>query len=222
MVRRQQLENGRVKYVPLANFHARIVRDLVFEDSERQSRAFTIEAELEGRRVVFTIPAAEFGRMGWVLNQLGPQAIIYPGQHQHVRAAIQYLSASVRQERIFTHLGWIKHGLEWLYLDATGALGATGAVSGFELQLPSALQKYQLGWPDDRGALIAAVRASLRCLSVAPDRITFPLLGAVYRAALGKADFSMFLAGPTGVFKTALAALCQQHFGAELDSTICP
>jgi len=221
MVRRKQ-ENGRVKSVPLANFHARIVRDLVFEDGEHQSRAFTLEAELEGRRVVFTIPAAEFGRISWVLNQLGPQAIVYPGQQQHARAAIQYLSGTVRQERIFAHLGWIKHGPEWLYLDATGALGATGAVSGFELQLPSALQKYQFGWAENRAALIEAVRASLRCLSVAPDRITFPLLGVVYRAALGKVDFSMFLAGQTGVFKTALAALCQQHFGAELDASHLP
>ncbi len=66
------------------------------------------------------------------------------------------------------------------------------------------------------------MRASLRCLSVAPDRISFPLLAAVYRAALGKVDFSLFLAGQTGVFKTALAALCQQHFGAAMDARSLP
>jgi DNA replication protein DnaC len=52
---------------------------------------------------------------------------------------------------------------------------------------------------------------------VAPDWISFPLLTAVYRAALGKVNFSLFLAGQTGVFKTALAALCQQHFGTAMD-----
>jgi hypothetical protein len=59
-------------------------------------------------------------------------------------------------------------------------------------------------------------------LSVAPDRIVFPLLAAVYRAPLGKVDFSLFLAGPSGTFKTALAALCQQHFGAGMDARTLP
>jgi hypothetical protein len=35
-------------------------------------------------------------------------------------------------------------------------------------------------------------------------------------------DFSLFLAGPSGTFKTALAALCQQHFGAEMDARAMP
>ena len=39
---------------------------------------------------------------------------------------------------------------------------------------------------------------------------------------LGRTDFSLFLAGRTGVFKTALAALCQQHFGAGLDAANLP
>src|SRR6266404_701828 len=121
-------------------------------------------------------------------------------------------------ERICARLGWMKHGPQCVYLHAAGALGAAGPVSGFELQLPIALQHYRLGWAEDRSALVGAVRSSLRCLSVAPDAISFPLLGAVYRAPLGPVDFSMFLTGQTGVFKTALATLCQQHFGAELDS----
>jgi len=57
---------------------------------------------------------------------------------------------------------------------------------------------------------------------VAPDRISLPLFAAVYRAPLGGADFSLFLTGRTGTFKTALAALCQQHFGAAMDATCLP
>lgn len=63
-------------------------------------------------------------------------------------------------------------------------------------------------------------RPSRCCL--APDRITLALLAAVYRAALGKVDFSVFVAGHTGVFKSALAALCQQHFGAVMDGSSLP
>jgi hypothetical protein len=39
---------------------------------------------------------------------------------------------------------------------------------------------------------------------------------------LGKVDFSLFLAGQTGVFKSAVAALCQQHFGAAIDGRRLP
>ena len=58
----------------------------------------------------------------------------------------------------------------------------------------------------------------MHLLSLAPDRISLPLLAGVYRAALGGVDFSIFLVGSTGVFKTALAALCQQHFGSTMDA----
>jgi AcrR family transcriptional regulator len=90
------------------------------------------------------------------------------------------------------------------------------------VRLASALQHYRLAGPSDSATLIGAVRSSLQCLSVAPASVSFPLLADVYRAALGKVDFSMFLTGRTGVFKTALAALCQQHFGAGLDASHLP
>ena len=70
--------------------------------------------------------------------------------------------------------------------------------------------------------LAAAVRASLSLLDLAPERIAFPLLAAVYRAVLGGADFAVHLAGQTGVFKCELAALLQQHYGAELDARHLP
>jgi hypothetical protein len=222
LVRREQLQNGHEKVTAVTNFSARIVRDIILDDDATQSREFGMEAELGGQRLAFVLTAAEFGRMGWVLRQLGPQAIIYPGQQQHARAAIQWLSSSIKQERIFTHLGWKTHEGHWVYLHAGGALGSQGPCD-WSVELPSALQHFQFHPssvnPRERGT---AVLASLRCLSVAPDWISFPLLAAVYRAALGKVDFSLFVAGQTGVFKSALAALCQQHFGAAMDARSLP
>lgn len=52
------------------------------------------------------------------------------------------------------------------------------------------------------GPRVNAVQASLLFLSLASDRVTFPLQAAVLRAPLGRADFSVFLKGKTGVFKT--------------------
>jgi hypothetical protein len=171
-----------------------------------------------GQHLAFTIQAVEFGRMDWVLPNLGPLAIIYPGQQQHARAAIQALSGPICQQHIYTHLGWRKHGSEWVYLHAGGAIATNGARHDVQVQLPEDLGHYRLTAPVDSGEQVKAVRASLRLLSVAPDRISFPLLAAVYRAALGSVDFSLFVTGPSGSFMTALAAVCQQHFGAEMDA----
>jgi hypothetical protein len=222
MVRRQRLRDGRLKFTVLANFTARIVRDRILDDDAHPRRQFEVEADVGGRKIAFVIPAGEFSQMGWVLNRLGPQAVVYPGQQQHVRAAIQQLSGPVRQVRIFTHLGWRKHESEWMYLQAAGAVGPLGLRRDFQVQLPQGLQHYQLRTPADPAETVSAVRASLDFLTLAPDRITIPLLASVYRAPWGGADFSVFLIGRTGTFKTALAALCQQHFGAGMDASRIP
>ena len=222
MVRLQQLGNGNLRTTPVANFHARIVRDIILDSGADQRRELGLEAEFGGHTIAFALSTTEFCGMKWVLSELGPQAIVYPGQHQHARAAIQFLSGPVRQERIFTHLGWQKDDSAWLYLQASGSVGSDGLRSDIGVRPPAGLTAYEVFPPEDAKKLVRAVRASLQLLSVAPDRITFPLLAGVYRAVLGRNDFSLFLAGRTGVFKTVLAALCQQHFGAALDATNLP
>jgi hypothetical protein len=222
MVRCERLDNGRRRVTAVANFTARIVGDRIFDDEAEPGREFAVEAELGGQRITFSVSAAEFSRMGWVLSKLGPLAILYPGQQQHARAAIQWLSGAIRQEHIFTHTGWRRQGPDWVYLQAGGALGAQGLRCDVQVQLPTALEHYRMPPPADHHARVSAIRASLSFLSLAPDRISCPLLAAVYRAALGKVDFSLFLAGASGVFKTALAALCQQHFGSAMDAQALP
>jgi hypothetical protein len=59
-------------------------------------------------------------------------------------------------------------------------------------------------------------------LDVAPWKLTAPLLAAIYRAVLGEVHFSLWLAGRTGVGKSELAALAQQHFGAAMDARNLP
>ena len=114
-------------------------------------------------------------------------------------------------------MGWRRCGPDWVYLQSGGAVGAQELRCDVKVQLAAALERYRMPPPADCKARVGAIRASLGFLSLAADRIGCPLLAAVYRAAFGKVDFSLFLAGPSGVFKTALAALCQQHFGAEMD-----
>src|SRR5882724_4656975 len=143
MFRCERLANGRLKHIAIANFSARIVFDLIRDDDGDQRRELGIEAEVSGQKLAFLLPTSEFGGMGWVLRKLGPQAIIYPGQQQHVRAAIQWLSASIRQECIYSHLGWRKHGPDWIYLHAGGAIGVHGADADMRIELPPALKHFE-------------------------------------------------------------------------------
>src|SRR5580704_973918 len=222
IVRRQQLRNGQTKVVPVCNFIARIVRDIIWDDELEPRREFGVEAEVAGQQQSFVVPAAEFNRMRWVPRQLGPKAIVYPGQIQHACAAIQSLSGTIRSERLFTHLGWRKQGPGRMFLQAERAVGAQGTCDDWQVHVPAALRHCNMPPSGDRAATIAAIRSSLDFLPVAPDQISFPLLAAVYRAPLGPVDFSLFLTGRTGTFKTALAAICQQHFGAAMDASRLP
>ena len=89
------------------------------------------------------------------------------------------------------------------------------------MRFEDALSGYHLPIQSAEGT-VRNVRASLRLLSVTPDRVSFPLLAAVYGAPLGNADFSIFLTGRTGTFKSTLAGLCQQHYGATMDAQHLP
>jgi hypothetical protein len=79
IVRSEQRENGRSKCTVVANLAARITREIVIDDGDEARRVFAMEAKVGRRTIVFSVSAAEFGRMNWVLSQLGGQAIVCPG-----------------------------------------------------------------------------------------------------------------------------------------------
>jgi hypothetical protein len=211
--------NGPV-VVPLTNYRARITAQLVEDDGAEQRRLFEIEGTLGARTPRFALPAGAFGAMNWPTEHLGATAVTYPGMgiRDHARVAIQMLSGEVPERTVFTHTGWREVGGAWVYLHGDGAIGADGVAEGVETRLEGALARYVLPEPPDGDALRESIRASLRVLDVAPDRVSVPLLAATYRAVLGATDHSLHLAGPTGVLKTELAALVQQHYGAAMDS----
>ncbi len=206
---------------PLTNFTARICADVAEDDGAEVRRSFEIEAELAGRRQRFTIPSSQFNNMGWATENLGASAIVLPGfgTKDHARAAVQLLSGEVPTRHIYSHTGWREiEGSEWAYLHAGGAVGQVGQVESTQVELSGALAGRALPEPPEGAELAEAVRASLGLWKLVPAGISVPLLAATYRAALGDSDFSAHLSGPTGEGKSELAALCQQHYGAGLDS----
>src|SRR5918993_546137 len=213
---------------PLTNFTAEIVSDIVEDDGAEEKHTFEIEARLRERQRRFEVPASRFASMNWVAEHLGASAFVYPGfgYEKHAAVAIQSLSGEIAERRYFAHTGWRKIEGEWAYLHAGGAIGPKGPLTGVEVAMGDGrLGDCVLPEPPENTALVETVRASLRFLDLAPPGVAYPLLAAVYRAALGEAspvDLSVHLVGPTGAHKTELTAMAQAHYGAAFNSRNLP
>ena len=221
---------------PLTNFTARILADILEDDGAETSLRYRLQARRGERAVTFTIPAASFDGFGWVAEHLGIGAACYPGalMKEHAGFAIRQLSeaAGATRETTFTHTGWreVRPGC-WGYLHAGGVIageqaaeGAEGAdaANGLSVRLADAWAGYALPAPPTGETLQQAVKASLNMTLLASPALTFPLLAAVYRAAVGSADFSLSLSGPSGAFKSELASLAQRHYGAGMNASNLP
>ena len=206
-------------HTPLTNFRAKIIGQVVEDDGAETRRLMEIEAHLNDRVTRFAVTANEYSRMEWPLQHLGATAVVHAGfgAKEHARTAIQLLSREVPERRVYAHTGWRKIGDAWCYLHAGGAIGPDGPVGDVEVHLPRELMGYQVPTPPADEELRAAARASLRLLEVAPDRVSVPVFCMVCRAPLGTSNFSGYLVGRTGLYKTSVAALAQAHFGAEMD-----
>jgi hypothetical protein len=165
------------------------------------------------------VPAAKFGGMTWVADQWGLGAIVNAGfsTRDQLREAIQRMSPSPRQRRVYTHSGWRKIDGAWVFLTASGAVGS----DGFEVDLGIEVSKYSL--PRAPKNSCEAIQASLRLLDIAPLTVTVPLWAAMFRAPLASAcplDSSLWIEGLTGSLKSTLAALFLSHFGSFSDTSL--
>jgi hypothetical protein len=212
--------------VPLACWSARIVEEVLHDDGTERQLVLAVEGALaDGTPLPRALVSSDqYAVMRWPVAAWGARAVVLagPGTADHLRAAVQLLSGDVPRRTVYAHAGWREVAGRWLYLHAGGALGPSGPAAGVEVDLPDSLAGYALPDPPDGAELAEAIRASLSVLDVAPDPITAPLLGAVYRAVLGPADYALHLAGPTGAGKTELAARLAQHWGAGLDARHLP
>lgn len=218
----------------LAEFMAHIAAEVTQEDGTGEApRVF----ELEGRRpdgrpmrpARAVVSASDFMAMSWPVREWGAAAVVHPGQGKKdkARAAIQLLSGQrgVIERTVYQHTGWIQHPEHGpLYLTAGAVIGAAGGVVGVDVELSGRLSAYALPDPAREGPedVRAAVRASLALLNLAPDAVGVPVLGAAYRAPLGRLDAAVWATGETGRNKTAFLALAQTHYGAGWNRTHLP
>ena len=222
---RKRERDGEV-LVPLCNFDARISAEVLRDDGAEVEHLFEIAGTHETGRpfAPIQVSATQYGAMNWPVAQWGVSAVVSAGlgAKDRLREAIQRRSGDVPRRVVYAHLGWRQLDGAWAYLHTGGAISADGLVPGVEVALPDELARYHLPAPPPGDDLVAAIRASLRLLELAPDHQTVPLHAAIWRAVQGGTDLSLHLTGPTGEGKTELVALIQQHFGPQMDARHLP
>ena len=154
--------------------------------------------------------------MSWPIEHLGAEAIIYPNLRERARTAIQELSPNMAVQHIYQHTGWTQVEGKHYFIHGGGAIGAEGLTDKLAIELPQQISRYKLPKPPRRAELVRSIRASLKILGVCPERLTLPLFSAIWRPVLGEVDVALYLSGQSGNGKSELAALAQQHYGAEM------
>lgn len=208
----------------LANFGARITRELIEDDgSSEEQRIFEIEVALKGERKMIEVPASKFSMMAWPTAQLGAEAIIYPGKADHARCAIQSLSPQIAKKTVYAHSGWREIDGQWSYLHSGGAITPQGNRHDVSVRLPHSLRFFLLPEPpQDAKARAAAYKAALGLMRAFPLQLTVPVLGAVWASLLGDPDYSVYVTGQSGCFKSELTGIAQSFFGAGFNRLTMP
>ena len=222
---RKQTDAGPV-FIPLCNFAASIVGELVKDDGAEKQTYFSLEGRLGsgGALERIEVASAQFGGLGWIIAQWGARAVVNAGNgtKDHLRAALQTVSGAPPRRVVYAHVGWRQLEAGWLYLHTGGAIGAEGPVPGVEVDPGGKLQGFALPEPPEGEALRDAIRASMELLTVAPYEVTVPLFLACYRAPLGPSPFGLHLAGRTGNGKSVLQGIVQAHWGTGFDHQSIP
>lgn len=104
------------------------------------------------------------------------------------------------------------------YLHGGGAITAEGNRTDVSVSLPESLRFFFLPEPPNQENLAAAFNAVLDLKSAFPKRITIPMLGSIFGSVLGSVNYSPFLTGTSGTFKSQLTAIGQSFWGAGFDA----
>lgn len=200
----------------LTNFGAKIVSELIEDDgSADERRFFEIEVSLKSTTRRIEVPASKFASMLWPVSEIGAEAIIFPGKTDHARCAIQTLSPNITKRTAYAHTGWRKIEDQWCYLHGAGAITGNGNRSDLSVRLPGSIRAFRLPDPATKKDLKGAYDIITKFLDAFPHHITVPVLGSVFASVLGDPDYSLYLTGQSGSFKSEMTSLSMAFFGAD-------
>jgi hypothetical protein len=150
--------------------------------------------------------------MSWIYKW-GNSAVIEPGfmLKDYVRHAIQ-ITSTPKSTLCYAHTGWRNIEDKWVYLSSSGGIGGD-----VQVKLSEEIKRYALPFlapENDKEAILT----SLSFLEIGKKEITLPLFSILYISVLTtllepQPNFSGYLYGESGCYKTTLALLLLSHFG---------
>jgi hypothetical protein len=214
----------------IARFVPRVVSDVLRDDGAERTRLSRIRVTLSDGRSgeVDVAPRDLRDARTWAVQAAGPAAAVMAVSRapEHVLAAAQILGSEHDRVVIYSHTGWKNLDGQWRFLSTSGALGSADLDDSVTVDLGSdVLNRYRLPVPGEVSdlQLRAAVNASLALMDLGDHRVTAALLAATYRAPLPlQPDCAVWFLGLSGLGKSTFAALCQQHYGADMDAKALP
>ena len=205
----------------MANCVIFIKEEHLLDDGLRQEINFIIEGRRKNGKFLHPvrIEAGQFSNMQWLIKNYGTQAVMNCDQATPRRLALAVieLSGIVPRTTVYQHCGWRFIDNAWVYLTGSGAIGAYGLDRSVRVDLGGGhLDRYKLPEPPINPASVISHIFSL--LTIAPNNPTIgvAIFCGVLRAVLGEClpiDFSIFMYGKTGVYKSQCAALALSFFG---------
>ena len=204
-------EGGREQAVQLANFDCRLLAEVVEDDGKREEELLELETEFRGEVRRFRIPADQLRGLRWVHSMVSPLADV-KARAQLVESLHRRCSSPPRR-RVHAHLGWCELEGRPIYVHAGGALGGSGVDAAIEVRIDPPFDRFLLPPVLQATELVAAIRASLSLLDLAPRSITVPACAAVWQAAIARGEGPRLRLAGDRVAQAALAELLSAHWG---------
>jgi hypothetical protein len=207
----------------VTNFGARIMSEVIADDgSTEEQRIFELEITVKGDIKRIEVPGSKFDGMTWVTDKLGAEARVCPGKKDHAQYAIAQLSPSFSKRTVYAHTGWRKIADDWCYLHGGGAIVGTGNRSDVSVRLPHSLRFFSLPEPAKGDDIIKAYQSVTDLLEACPHRLSIPLMGAVIASIMGDPDYSVYVTGQSGCFKSEITGIMQSFFGSGFNRLTMP
>ena len=230
LCRKKFSKDGDEVTIPLCNFTARITEENLIDDGQDSQHIFTIEGKLYGKIALppLEITAEKFSGLSWI-SKWGSKACLEPGQtvKDYVRHSIQKASTDTPVKTHYGSTGWREINGQWLFLHAGGAIGCGPDMPQVSVKLSRELERYYLpptpsckqeSAPDFGEAEKKGLETSLQFLDIGNRAVTLPLFCLIYLTPMTTLlnpmpNFSFYLFGQSGSFKTTVALLALAHFG---------
>ena len=211
---------------PICNFVAKIELEEIKDDGLVQEAVYHIGGATADKvpLPVITVPVEEFGQMYWVEEKWRTRVQVGAGRgmREHLAAAIKTHSLNAPSRFTFTHTGWREIEDHTVYLHATGFIPHQEALN-VSMALEGPLTHVRFESSDRSGPSEREIIQTI--IDVGATSVVIPILAGVFTSILGDfitLDFALHLEGPTGTYKSEIAAVAQGFWGRDFDARHLP